>query len=147
MTETKHTTHKLSLDLLKSVYLQLIEKHATVFKAGATLLGVALFALSTHVPQILEYEFKAKENAIAIQVLTGKDIRDVDCAALKANQQKCLLAKYQIETAKGTTELLLLSWKVLTFLGMTLVGFSIAGFLLQRYIEAVNSTPTSQVEP
>lgn len=143
MTETKQTAPKLPLEILKSVYLQLIEKHATVFKAGATLLGVALFALSTHIPQILEYEFKAKENAIAIQILTGKDIRDVDCADLKANQKQCLLAKYQIETSKGTTELLLLSWKVLTLLGMTLIGASIAGFLLQRYIEAINSTPKS----
>lgn len=117
---------KLINDLLK----KLVETYTMVFKGGIILVGLALAMLTTHIPQILDYELKAKETEIEFQVLTGQTLSTVNCEQLKNHQKLCLLAKYQAHTIKESTGLFLMFYKFFLTSGCGLIGASIGGFIL-----------------
>jgi hypothetical protein len=134
------------VELINDLSKKLTNTYAMVFKGGLILVGLALAMLSTHIPQILDYELKAKETEFEFQVLTGQTISAVNCEQIKNHQKLCLLAKYQAGTIKQSTGLFLMFYKFFLWAGCGLIGAAIGGFILDVIFKEERPTTLPMVD-
>lgn len=117
------------MDTFLKLQSVLVDSYKVIFRGGVVMLGLALFALSQHTPDILNYELNAKQVSFEFEELTGRKLSEVECEHLKTNIKLCLLAKYQEETVKKTTNMLMPIYKLLFDIGLILVSVSFYGFI------------------
>ncbi|OBP14413.1 hypothetical protein A5320_11595 [Rheinheimera sp. SA_1] len=134
------------VELINDLSKKLTKTYTMIFKGGVILVGLALAMLSTHIPQILDYELKAKETEFEFQVLTGQAISTVNCEQIKNHQKLCLLAKYQASTIKQSTGLFLMFYKFFLWAGCGLIGAAIWGFMLDVIFNEEHQTTVPPID-
>jgi hypothetical protein len=129
------TLFDYSMDIFLKLQKVIVDSYTVIFRGGIVLLGLALFALSQHTPDILNYELNAKQVSFEFEELTGRKLSEVECEHLKANIKLCLLAKYQEDTVKKTTSMFMVFYKLLVDAGLILLSVSVYGFISSAHFQ------------
>lgn len=124
-------------ELLAANYVQL-------FRGSSILIGFALFTLSQHTPDIMQYDLNAKTAAFEFKEKTGFYINEVNCEQLKSFVKLCLLAKHQETTVAQSTKLMMSIFNLLYYGGLFLLILSVVGFFSSSSFETAKSENSSE---
>ncbi|WP_111655323.1 hypothetical protein [Isoalcanivorax indicus] len=109
-----------------------IQEYRTVFKGGVFLLGVTIASLSQIYPKLIEMDYKARLVQFQVEAQEKKKLSEIgDCHTLSENIDKCLYAKYQLNS--NVTSFRLAAWVTVFcfYTGVLLLLAAMYGFVEQ----------------
>ncbi|WP_395764241.1 hypothetical protein [Stutzerimonas balearica] len=102
-----------------------------IFRGGIFLIGIGLAGLSQTMPQLLDHEQKAMELKYEFEAESNIKLNEAKCENFKTLQKECNLAKYKVEVVSSTIELLNTLVRALFFIGLSMLPFSILGYVIK----------------
>ncbi|KAA0692491.1 hypothetical protein DT594_16200 [Halopseudomonas laoshanensis] len=102
-----------------------------IFRGGIFLIGISLAGLSQTMPVLLDHEQKAMELKYDFEEISNTRLNDAKCENFKALHKECNLAKYKVEVVSSTIDLLNTLVRILFFIGLSMLPFSILGYVIK----------------
>lgn len=116
----------------RNVVLLVIKEHRTVFKGGVFLLGVTIASLSQIYPKLAEMDYKARFIQFQVEAQERKNLSEIDdCYTLSTNIDKCLYAKYQLNSNMASFRLAAWITVLCFYTGVLLLFAAMYGFVEQ----------------
>jgi hypothetical protein len=141
----KHVVIKLFCELARIVeetVNSLENNYYQIFRGGIFLIGIGLVGLSQTMPQLLDHEQKAMELKYEFEERSNVKLDEAKCENFKSLQKECKLAKYKIEVISSTLDFLNTIVRILFFIGLSMLPFSILGYV----IKATSKSPQAPTQ-
>lgn len=86
---------------------------------------------SQTMPVLLDHEQKAMELKYEFEKISNTRLNDAKCENFKDLHKECSLAKYKVEVVSSTIVLLNTLVRILFFVGLSMLPFSILGYVIK----------------
>jgi len=113
-----------------------------IFRGGIFLIGVSLAGLSQTMPVLLDHEQYAMELKYEFEEKSNVNLADAECEDFKTLYKECKLGKYKVNVVSSTIELLNTLISFLFFIGVSMIPFSILGYVIKVTSENSNADRT-----
>lgn len=102
-----------------------------IFRGGIFLIGVSLAGLSQTMPVLLDHEQYAMELKYEFEEKSNVELSGAECEDFKTIYKECKLGKYKVNVVSSTIELLNSLISFLFLIGLSMIIFSILGYVIK----------------